>query len=496
MSSNIGKICLSLLPESETQVYNWVEQHPEITLFELRLDFLPEIDFKQLKQRTGKQFIVTVRPQDEGGKFSGTVEQRIAVFKQAIQADIDYVDIELRHKEEILPRLPEFTNTQLILSVHSTTNNPEVLEPLLHQLLSEKADVYKFIFTAKELNDVLLARRFIDKAREAGKRFVIHAMGEVGANSRLFGALQGNEWTYAAVQHAHETADGQFTIQNLRHHFYIHEKSPQTKILGLVGYPTRQSKGWRLHNFLIHQKFNGGNTNFLYVNFPTQDVESFLEHWGAVVHGFSVTIPHKEAILPFLDKRSIGVKISGVCNTVVKCPEGWCGYNTDLYALETIIKQHKANLEHGAVVIGTGGTARSAIAALRRLEVYPIMITGRNQEKGAQLAKLFGVDYMNYNEIIGVNASLIIQTTPVGMIPNINDVPPGIELLKRGRIVLDVIYNPAETRFLKHAKAKGCITISGVDMFVLQAAKQFELFTGTSVSVSEVREAFNRISVV
>jgi len=63
MSSNIGKICLSLLPESETQVYNWVEQHPEITLFELRLDFLPEIDFKQLKQRTGKQFIVTVRPQ-------------------------------------------------------------------------------------------------------------------------------------------------------------------------------------------------------------------------------------------------------------------------------------------------------------------------------------------------------------------------------------------------------------------------------------------------
>jgi len=199
------------------------------------------------------------------------------------------VDIELRHKEEILPRLPEFTNTQLILSVHSTTNNPEVLEPLLHQLLSEKADVYKFIFTAKELNDVL------------------------GANSRLFGALHGNEWTYAAVQHAHETADGQFTIQNLRHHFYIHEKSPQTKILGLVGYPTRQSKGWRLHNFLIHQKFNGGNTNFLYVNFPTQDVESFLEHWGAVVHGFSVTIPHKEAILPFLDKRSIGVKISGVC---------------------------------------------------------------------------------------------------------------------------------------------------------------------------------------
>ncbi len=263
-----------------------------------------------------------------------------------------------------------------------------------------------------------------------------------------------------------------------------------------MGYPTRQSKGWRLHNWLIHKKFNGSTPNYIYLNFPTRDIAEFLQHWGRYVHGFSVTIPHKESIIPLLNKRSIGVKISGVCNTVVRCPEGWCGYNTDLYALETIIKQHKTLIEHGAVVIGTGGTARSAIAALRRLEIYPIMITGRNQEKGAYLAKLFGVDYMNYNEIIGVNASLIIQTTPVGMVPNINEVPPGVELLKRGRIVLDVIYNPAETRFLKHARAKGCITISGVEMFVLQAARQFELFTGQKISTDEVREAFERISVV
>ncbi len=496
MSSNIGPICLSLLPETETQAYEWVTQHPDISLFELRLDYLPEIDLKQLKERTGKQFIITVRPQDEGGKFSGTEDQRIAVFKQAIDAGMDYIDIELRHKEAILPLLGDLQKTALILSVHSASNKPDVLEPLFEHLFDEAADVYKFIFTAKALDDVLLALRFIQRAREKGKRYVIHAMGEIGENSRLLGALQGNEWTYAAVQHTHETADGQFTIQNLKHHFYIHEKSASTKLLGLVGYPTRQSKGWRLHNYLIHKKFNGGQNNFLYLNFPTQDVQKFLEQWGEIIHGFSVTIPHKETILPLINKRSIGVKISGVCNTVVRCSEGWCGYNTDLYALETIIKQHKAQISHGAVVIGTGGTARSAIAALRRLEVYPIMITGRNQEKGAHLAKMFGVDYMNYNEIIGVNASLIIQTTPVGMIPNINDVPPGIELLKRGRIVLDVIYNPAETRFLKHAKAKGCITISGVEMFVLQAAKQFELFTGIKVSTQEVREIFQRISVI
>ncbi len=496
MSSKIGDICLSLLPENESQIYQWIDQHPEVSLFELRLDFLPEVDFKQLKARTGKQFIVTIRPSEEGGRFTGSLEQRVAVFKQAIQAGIDYVDIEWQFKDELLPAIGDLGNTRLVLSIHSTSNKKDVLEPQLDKLLQAEADVYKFIFTAKSVNDVITALEFIEKARAAGKAYVIHAMGEVGANSRLLGALKGNAWTYAAVQHTHETADGQFTIQNLRHHYFLQEKSPDSRLLGLVGYPTRQSKGWRLHNWLIHKKFNGNSPNYLYMNFPTQNVAEFLQHWGSYLHGFSVTIPHKESIIPLLNKRSIGVKISGVCNTVVRCAEGWCGYNTDLYALETIIKQHKSLIEHGAVVIGTGGTARSAIAALRRLEIYPIMITGRNQEKGAYLAKLFGVDYMNYNEIIGVNASLIIQTTPVGMVPNINEVPPGVELLKRGRIVLDVIYNPAETRFLKHARAKGCITISGVEMFVLQAARQFELFTGQKISPEEVREAFERISVV
>ncbi len=496
MSSNTHNICLSLLPENEAQVYEWIEQHPDIELFELRLDFLPEIDFKQLKSRTQKTFIVTVRPQDEGGKFSGTLEQRLAVFQQAVDAGIDFIDVELKHKDSILREIKTLRNTQLVLSVHTVSNDPQVLFPLFEDLLTQKADVYKFIFTARTLNDVLLASQLIQKARDANKRYVIHAMGEAGENSRLLGALQGNEWTYAAVQHTHETADGQFTIQNLKHHFYLLEKTNETRLLGLVGYPTRQSKGWRLHNLLIHRVFGSQTPNYLYLNFPTPNVEDFLTQWGDQLKGFSVTIPHKEAIIPLLNKRSIGVKISGVCNTVVRCPEGWCGYNTDLFALETIIKQYKSRIEHGAVVIGTGGTARSAIAALRRLEVYPIMITGRNQEKGAHLAKLFGVDYMNYNEIIGVSASLIIQTTPVGMVPNIQDVPPGIELLKRGRVVLDVIYNPSETRFLKHAKAKGCITISGVEMFILQAAKQFELFTGHKITPEEVRDAFERISVV
>ena len=109
------------------------------------------------------------------------------------------------------------------------------------------------------------------------------------------------------------------------------------------------------------------------------------------------------------------------------------------------------------------------------------------------LAQTFGIDYLKENEVHYASASAIIQTTPVGMVPYIDKYPLGTALFRKDRIVLDVIYNPPETRFIKIANERGCITISGEEMFLYQAAKQFEIFTGLSVPQEEIRKVWSEI---
>lgn len=185
--------------------------------------------------------------------------------------------------------------------------------------------------------------------------------------------------------------------------------------------------------------------------------------------------------------------MSGVCNTVVATKTGWRGHNTDLLAMEQILRPHQETIKNGGLIVGTGATARSAIAALKRLEVNPIFVVGRNDDRGKMLSQKFGIDYLNFNEIHYASAVVIIQTTPVGMSPYIDKYPPGTALFRKNRVVLDVIYNPAETRFLKIAKDRGCVAISGVEMFLAQAAKQFEIFTDEPVSIAEVRRVWEEL---
>ena len=164
-----------------------------------------------------------------------------------------------------------------------------------------------------------------------------------------------------------------------------------------------------------------------------------------------------------------------------------------LTAIETILKPRRDHLRRGAIIIGTGATARSAIAALKRLEISPIFVVGRNEERGLELMELFGIDYLREDEVHYAGAALIIQCTPVGMAPHTDQMPVGANMFRKKRLVLDVIYNPADTLFLRSARERGCETISGVDMFILQAARQFELFTGATLTPDEVRRVWDEI---
>ncbi len=496
MSYRKHKLCVSLLPGDTEELKKGLAEAANADIIEIRLDYLPNANLKEIRRLTSRPLIITLRTTREGGYWKGPYKEYLKVIQKAIKAKMDYIDVEwgTLKKDSDIPAKRH--DTRVILSHHTTENDETVLQSTLRDMSRLNADVYKLIFAAETFGDNLKAVRLADEARALNIPFIIHATGEKGQLSRILGALFGNQWTYTALQHGQLTASGQLVWHEAEHFYHLSRKTSRTKLIGLVGNPIYQSKGWRIHNELFHRKFSAtraSDKDFLYVNFPVDNLREFWNDWKDSIHGVSVTIPYKEKIIKYLNELSTDVRISGVCNTVVKTPSGWKGYNTDLIAMETLLRPHRSLLREGALVVGTGATARSAIAALKRLEVSHIFVVGRNTERGKMLAEKFNVEYLEEDEVHYAGASAVIQTTPVGMVPYTDRYPVGSSLFRRDRLVFDVIYNPPETRFLQIARERGCLTISGLEMFFIQAARQFELFTGEPVTVEEIRDIWKDI---
>lgn len=490
-----AKLCVSIEVKSLSQLEEVVQRCPQADLFELRLDRAPDIDFTRIRNLIARPLIVTARIDEQGGHWQGPSKRRIPLFQSALDAGINYIDLEWPYASQLLSGLQLKAAGQVVLSHHTQENDPGKLRHLFREMTKIPAGVYKLVFRADHLNDNLTAWLLLEYAAARGVKCIVHAMGEAGQLSRLIGAIMGNAWTYTAVESAVQTASGQLTLNEAANGYYLAEKSPGAMFVGLLGYPVEQSKGWRLHNQLLHiqKEKNRPVRDFLYVNFPVQDFSDFWEKWQDRVMGFSITIPYKQKMVTHLNAVSGAVRLSGVCNTAVKRKGKWWGFNTDLLAMTGLLKPHQTTLQEGCLIIGTGATARSAIGALHQLQVWKIYVTGRNVAEGKNLQRQFGVTFLDQENINHAKTAGIIQATPVGMYPAADALPPGVHLLRNGMIVLDVVYNPVFTRLLQLARERGCVTISGVEMFLRQAAMQFEIFSGMSVSIEEVGDVWRQV---
>jgi 3-dehydroquinate dehydratase/shikimate dehydrogenase len=491
---NHSNLCLSLLPKSESELYTLIEKSNEADILELRLDFFRRIDFKKIRKSTGKKLLLTLRLPEEGGFWQGTLRERNKLFKDALEAGIDHIDLEWKSADSNMQLLEKDLSEQLVLSHHTDENNYENLRHILSEMIKVKGAIYKLIFTAYSLNDVLTAWKLIEYLKNKHCKFVIHAMGEAGEISRIIGGILGNEWTYVSLDDDKTTATGQFSLKVARSVYHLHNQSPDLRLIGLLGYPIAQSVGWKLHNRLVATKksdLNGKTTDFreyLYVNFPVEDFTGFWNGWQDRLTGLSVTIPYKETIVNYLDNPSSTVLESGVCNTIVKINNKWYGYNTDLMALVELLKPHQEVLKKGVFIIGAGATARSAIVALKQLGISKIYITDKNSRRGELVQKLLQVQFINLDSLKNIHIKGVIQATPVGMYPDIESIPPGSSLLRKGQVVLDVVYNPYLTKFLQRAKEIGCTIIPGEKMFVLQAIKQFKIFSGATIQANKLKK--------
>ncbi len=491
------KYCLSLFPRSEEDI--WMNQplFTQVDAIEIRLDDVGDkLDLKKLTRVLNIPIIVTIRSRQEGGEWNRSLSEKIHVYQKAIQAGINYLDIEWQESGEVIPQLPLTPQHQIILSHHTTTNELDQLIHNFSEMLLIPADIFKFVYTARNLNDNLTALRLIEMARDKGVRYVIHAMGREGQLSRILGALQGNEFTYVSPSPQTPTAPGQLSLQAARNVFFLHQKSSATPLIGLLGYPVEQSSSWKLHNRLLQRKraHNAEETgDFIYLNFPARDLDDFWKNWEPLINGLSITLPHKKDIVSKLDFLSQSVEKSTVCNTAIKRNGKWWGFNTDFMAICELLQAYSDLLWEGVFVYGAGATSRSVITALKELGIQQIFLASRDEEKGSSLAEEFHVRFVPESEWTKWPFRTIIHTTPLGMFPATQEMPPLEPLLPHVKLVFDVVYNPAYTLLLQRAQKYGCQVISGEEMYVRQACHQFEIFSGMAVDLNEVKEVWEAI---
>ncbi len=272
-----------------------------------------------------------------------------------------------------------------------------------------------------------------------------------------------------------------------------------TSVVGVIGHPIKHSFSPLMHNIA----FELNNMNYIYLPFdvPPANLKDALKGMIALgIKGFNVTLPLKEKITQHLNTISEEAGVVGAVNTVVNENGKLSGYNTDVNGIIESLNPYRDQITDSVVsVIGAGGAARAVIYALiRNFKVGEINIINRTAQKAESMkeyfyAKMHYEGFKTYElvppDLVKVfkGSKLIINTTNVGMSPDLDDSPTLVsESFNSSQIVFDVIYNPIETKFLRLAKSKGAKTIDGLTMFVEQGARSFELWTGEQMPVEKI----------
>jgi shikimate dehydrogenase len=259
----------------------------------------------------------------------------------------------------------------------------------------------------------------------------------------------------------------------------------RTELYAVIGRPLEHTLSPAVHN----AAFEAIGRNAVYLALPTDDPAGALAGARALgIGGLSVTIPHKETALAALDEVEADARELGAINTVVNRDGLLTGSNTDAPAIVACLKKAGPVAGRRALILGTGGAARAAAFGLARAGAE-VIVAGRRAERATELARDLGVTGVSWTEIDSIDPALVVHATPIGMWPRTEDTPLDAAALSPGTVVLDMVYNPLMTRLLTQAEARGLITVSGLEVFLDQAARQFRLWTGAAAPLDVMRAA-------
>jgi len=257
-----------------------------------------------------------------------------------------------------------------------------------------------------------------------------------------------------------------------------------TSLYAVLGDPISQSLSPVMHN----SAFSYVNYNGVYLAFRVKEIGKAISGIRALgIKGAGITIPHKVTVMEFLDEIDDTAEKIGAVNTIVNRQGKITGYNFDSIGAVKAVKEKTEINNKSVAILGAGGAARAVGYGIIS-EGGRLTILNRTKDKGKKLAADLGSEFCPLEDFKEVKCDILINTTPVGMKPNVDDIPVEKKYLNKGMIVMDIVYNPLRTRLLKVAQDMGCTTIDGVSMFVYQGACQFELWTGKKAPVDLMRK--------
>jgi len=405
---------------------------------------------------------------------------------------VAYVDIE----EDVAPQIRRYGKTQRIISYHNFEETPEDLEEIYERLTKHDPDVIKIVTTANSPIDCV---RILRLAAEAKVPTIGFCMGPIGIWSRVLCGKYGAPFTYASFSSERELAPGQISFEQMVNVYHYDRINAKTQVFGVLGDPIEHSLSPLIHNAAFQA--DGFNGVYLPIRVFRGALGETLEEFKWLdIHGYSVTIPHKEAILEEVKHHDEAVDVIGAANTLYRDTRlHWNAANTDyeaaLAAIRMGLKEQgvtDADMRGRKVLIlGAGGAARAIGLGLVRAGCG-VTISSRTHSRAVALAEKLGCQQIQWENRGAVFADILVNCTPVGMFPNVDDSPFPQNWFRDGMIVFDTIYNPENTLFLKDARTHSSFTISGVEMFIRQAAMQYEYFTGHAAPIDVMRDALRR----
>ena len=465
-----------------------------VELVELRVDCLRrEPDLKRILRVRPTPLVFTVRRGADGGLWRGPEEKRQRLIREAIAAGVDFVDVEM----DIAREIRRFGKTQRIVSYHNLKQTPGDLLEIAEQCEELDADVVKVATRVHSLAEAMKVLRVADKMETPT---VGIAMGEIGSFTRVLGAKYGAPFTYANFNIDRSFAPGMLRFQDLSRDYAYDQIDRETEVYAVIGDPIGHSLSPPIHNAAFREL--GLNKVMVPILMPAERLKASLDEVAWLgIQGYSITIPHKQAVLPLLNLADGGVERTGACNTMVVKDDGSkVGYNTDYRAAMDSLEAAYGGVGEGGIsplahknvlIIGAGGVARPIGFGLVRRGAI-VTLCNRSEERATNLAEELGCRTASWGMRASLIPDILINCTPVGMHPNVDDTPMPPAGFRAGMVVMDTVYHPENTMFLKLARERECKTVSGVDMFIRQAALQSALYTGQEPPVETMRDAVRR----
>jgi len=464
-----------------------------IRLVELRLDYLQGgVQVKRLLRDRPCPVVITCRRKSDGGRWEHSEEARLTLLRTAIVEGADYVDLE----DDVAAGIRRYGVTKRIISHHDFQKTPADLTLLHKRLTSMDADVVKIAAMANHPTDNL---RMLQMVHASRLPTVGICMGDIGAPTRILGGRYGAPFTYATFNDDRVLAPGQIGWRQMREMYRYDSITAATRIYGVVADPVGHSLSPVVHNAALA----AAGIDAVYVPFrvPAEQIDEFLSaasRWP--LSGLSVTIPHKESVLRHATAVDGLVQSIGAANTLSFTPAGIEAANTDATAAVESLAAALSGDEQPpegmlgvktAVVLGGGGAARAVAFGLKQRGVE-VTVTSRTADRAKKIAAEVGCKAVEWAARHRMPSDCVVNATPVGMHPNVDETPYDKEHLRPYMVVFDTVYNPENTLFIKEARSVGCRTVTGVEMFVRQAAIQFRIWYDVEPPQQVMRDALKR----